>query len=77
MVNTNKEEIRKWIKIWKIAGEALAKVKRNELQSYDYKKNQVIVNEMLQYACEHSKVRLNSGLVEQQQIFIKFREKMG
>ena len=66
---TEKEKLKKWIKSWKNAGSALNKIKRDELFLYDYSKNQKIVDEMLQWAFENRKIRLNSGLVEQQRLF--------
>ena len=75
MENSERETIKKWIKTWERADKALKVVKQRELRSYDYKKNQYIVDQMLQWACKHGKIRLTSGLVEQQRIFMKSRQK--
>jgi len=72
----DRKTIKKWIDIWEKAGASLQKIKFNELRSYNYyQKNQLLLNEMLRYAFEHRTVRLSSGLIEQQQIFMKFNNK--
>lgn len=65
----------KWVNTWQRAGRALDKIKRRELRSYDYDKNRKIIDEMLQWAHEHRKIRLTSGLVEQQRLFMKIRNR--
>jgi len=76
MSDVEKRELRKWIKQWEKTGSALKKAKIKELRAPDYyEKNKYILNEMLKYAFEHRKVSLNSGLVEQQRLFKKMREK--
>jgi hypothetical protein len=65
----------KWVKTWQTAALSLENIKRNELRAYDYyEKNRILLDEMLQYACDNSKNRLSSGLVEQQRIFKKYME---
>lgn len=65
----------KWVKTWQTAALSLKNIKRNELQAYDYyEKNRMLLDEMLQYACDNSKNRLFSGLVEQQRIFKKMNK---
>ena len=74
MKNSNNIEIIKWVNTWKKAGTSLARVKRSELQSKDYyKKNQMLINDMLQYAFDHRTIRFKSGLIEQQKIFMKIK----
>ena len=63
-----------WVKTWKAAGDALKKIKRQELLQYDYVKNLPIIEDMLQWAYLHRTPRLTSGLVEQQRWFMKLRE---
>ncbi|MBW1847786.1 MAG: hypothetical protein JRJ27_11710 [Deltaproteobacteria bacterium] len=70
---SQKEMIRRWVKTWKRAGPALKEVKRRELREYDYLKNRKVVDEMLQWAIDNQKVRLTSGLVEQQRLFMKMK----
>lgn len=62
----------KWVKTWQKAALSLKNIKRDELQEFDYyEKNRIFLEEMLQYACDNSKISLFSGLVEQQRIFKK------
>ncbi len=76
MKESDKKQIRLWIETWKKAGAALEEIRRRELESSDYGKNQDIIDNMLQFACENRKPRLTSGLVEQQRWFMKMREKL-
>lgn len=73
-MDSEKKQIAKWVDTWKRAGHALKEVKRRELREYDYFKHQAIIDEMLQWAHDHRKVRLTSGLVEMQSYFLKMKE---
>ncbi len=73
MKTSPQENAQRWIESWKRATVALKAVKRHELRTYDYAKNQAIVDGMLQWAFEHREVRLSSGLVEQQRLFMKIK----
>ena len=75
MKDSDQKQIKKWIETWKHAGAALKEIKRQELQSFDYEKNQAIIDEMLQWAHDHRKVRLTSGLVQQQRYFMKMKNR--
>ena len=76
MGNLNKEGIKRWVDIWQKAGSSLEEIKLNELRAVNYyEKNQALLNEMLKYAFEHRTVRFSSGLIEQQQIFMKYHKK--
>ncbi len=76
MISEKKQEMKKWISTWQIASLALKKFKKNDLRSPDYyEKNRKTLEDMLQYACEHAKPRLKSGLTEQQRLFMKMRHK--
>lgn len=77
MKDSDKKQMAEWVKNWKRTGSALKEIKRRELQSFDYEKNRIIIDEMLQWACDNQKVRLTSGLVEQQRLFMRLREKQG
>jgi len=75
MKKSKRKEIEKWIETWEKAGSALDRVKLNELRADGYySKNQMLLNKMLQYAFEHRKLRLSSGLIEQQKIFMKLKK---
>ena len=71
MQSSDKKQIARWVETWQRAGSALEEVRRKELRKYDYTGNQAVVDEMLQWAVEHGRVRLTSGLVEQQRLFMK------
>jgi len=77
MSPTDRKKIQMWVDTWKRAGPALEAVKRRELRLYDYDKNRALMDDMLQWACDHRRIRLTSGLVEQQRIFMKMREGQG
>lgn len=68
---TKKKLIKHWINIWGKAGVSLKRIKNKELASFDYKKNLRIIDDMLQLAVKNAKLRINSGLVEQQHLFSK------
>jgi hypothetical protein len=77
MKDSKRKKIEKWIGIWEKAELVLYRIKLNELRAGDYySQNIVLLNEMLQYAFEHRELRLSSGLVEQQKIFMKLNKKM-
>jgi len=77
MEDSKRKEIEKWIETWEKAESALYNVKLKELRADDYySQNQMFLNEMLQYAFEHRKPRLSSGLVEQQKIFMRLKKQM-
>ena len=69
------KQTEKWVKTWQQAGKALEKIKQQELRSYDYHNNLKIIDEMLQWAHDHRKIRLTSGLVEQQRLFMEIRDR--
>ncbi len=73
MKTSPQENAKQWIESWKRASDALKEIKRHELRNYHYEKNQAVVDGMLQWAFEHRKERLSSGLVEQQRLFMKMR----
>ena len=76
MKTSPQENAQQWIESWKRAPVALKDIKRHELRTYDYAKNQAIVDGMLQWAFEHRQVRLDSGLVEQQRLFMKMKSSL-
>ncbi len=67
------EDMKNWIAGWARAAKALKEIKRRELRAYDYQENKAVIDGMLQWACDHSTARLESGLVEQQKLFKKMR----
>jgi hypothetical protein len=71
-----RETVKIWVDTWKRAGVALAEIKRQELTSVEYGRDQALIDEMLLWAHEHRTERLTSGLVDQQRIFKKIAEKL-
>jgi hypothetical protein len=70
------QQIKKWVGIWVATAVSLKEIKKKELQAPGYyDKNRQMLDEMLQYAFQHAKPRLKSGLVEQQHLFMKLRNK--
>jgi hypothetical protein len=76
MTHDEKKLMKKWVETWKRAGPILEEIRKDELRNFDYQKNKQIIDEMLQWAIDHAKPRLSSGLVEQQRWFMKMREKL-
>jgi len=76
-MHTHDKNMIKWVKTWKKAASALKKVQKSELTEFDYSKNYQLIDEMLQYACEHGEDRTTSGLIEQQRLFMKFARQLG
>jgi len=74
MESLDKKQMKEWVETWKRAGVALQEVKREELRSFDYSKNQPRIDEMLQWAADHQIPRLSCGLIEQQRLFLKMRK---
>ncbi len=73
MASPKQHHLQTWVQTWQQAGSALQQIKLRELRSYDYAKNLPILDDLLQWAYEHRTVRLTSGLVEQQRLFMKLR----
>ncbi len=65
-----------WIAAWKGAGAALKAVKKDDLRSFNYAENASQIDEMLQWAVEHRRLRTTSGLVEQQRFFNRMRGRL-
>ena len=74
MPTEDKENMKEWVQGWARAGKALEEVKRRELRAYNYDENREIVDGMLQWACDHPKARLGSGLVDQQRFFLRMKK---
>jgi hypothetical protein len=74
MAQSEDAQTKQWVDTWRRAGSALDEVKRRELRSYDYEANREVIDEMLDWACDHATPRTTSGLVEQQRVFMKIRE---
>ena len=73
MKKEEREQIKKWVETWNHAGAALKKIKQRELREFDYARHATVVDEMLQWAHDHGTIRLTSGLVEQQKLFMRMK----
>ena len=69
------ERMKAWVKTWKRAGSALQRVKTEELRSEDYGKDFELIDGMLEWVVDHARERKTSGLVEQQRLFRKMRNR--
>lgn len=73
-MNEEQQRIR-WVETWRRASSSLRDLRGRELRSDAYyDKNRILLDEMLQYACDNAIVRLSSGLVEQQRLFMKLQK---
>ena len=71
MTVEEQKQIKMWIETWERAGDVLEDIKKKKLRTFDYSKNMAVIDEMLQWACDHKAQRLSSGLKEQQYWFLK------
>ena len=72
----DREMLRQWVERWKVAGEALERIKRRERRGYDVERDFPAIDAMLQWAYEHRRPRPTSGLIEQQRLFMQWREQL-
>ena len=71
MTASSDKETQKWVETWKFAAFSLERLRREKIRDFDYLKNLDAVDQMLQWACENKKSRPITGLVVQQQYFMK------
>ena len=64
-------ELRRWVETWRVAGNALARVKRDELVRLDTAEYLVQLADGFEHALRHAEPTTTSGLVEQQRIFAR------
>ena len=62
---------------WKREGPILEQIKAEELRAPDYHKELEGLLPMCDLACAHAEPSKTSGLIEQQRIFSKMRERAG
>ena len=67
------EDAHHWMQAWRSAGEALARVRREELRALDGKQALSLLTGPDDYHLEPRKPRKSSGLIEQQRWFMKAR----
>jgi hypothetical protein len=64
-----------WAENWKRVGPILEQLKAEELRKLDGKPVSEAIFQMCNWCCEREELRLTSGLVEQQRLFMKARGK--
>ena len=72
-MDSNADEIKKWVQAWKRAGPALLAVKKAELRSLSTASALAELADHFAYALRTATPTISSGLVEQQRIFMKLR----
>jgi len=74
MKSRERQQIKKWISIWKDAGKMLEETRGKELVNFDYWKNWRVVDSLLDAAMKTpAPPRRKSGLVSMQDLFRKWR----
>ncbi|MBN2007857.1 hypothetical protein JW960_00770 [candidate division KSB1 bacterium] len=73
MEEAEKKLTLQWIETWKKAGEAMEQIRKQELQSPEYGKNDQLIDSLLDLAVERGTHRTSTGLVELQQLFANYR----
>ena len=66
---------KRWVEVWKQAGQRLEEIERQRLRSFRYEDHAAEIDELLQLAFRFAKPRSTSGLVEQQRLFAKLRKR--
>ena len=63
-----------WVDTWQKAGQALERIKAEELRTMDAQEAIRQIMPMCDWCIEHAEPRTTSGLIEQQRWFAKMRE---
>jgi hypothetical protein len=71
------EQGKRMVRIWKVAGEAMERLRREELRTLDSYKTIALLCGPADYTREPFAPKPTSGLVEQQRWFSKLRKKSG
>lgn len=71
-----KADLKKWAEQWKITGQRLEEIRRQELRDPEYRKKIESMGSLLNWVCANAETRTTSGLVEQQYYFRKLWKKM-
>jgi hypothetical protein len=66
-------ELRRWVETWRTAGDALARVKGDELARLDTAPALRQLADAFEHALRRAQPTYTSGLVEQQRIFARLR----
>ncbi len=65
---------KRWVQVWKQAGQSLEEIDRQRLRNLRYEDHVAEIDELLELAFRFAKPRPTSGLVEQQRLFAKLRK---
>lgn len=74
MTKEEKENAKRWVEAWKLAGPELERDRRKQIRKADTKKAIQILSGTLRLNLRRHPKPLNSGLIEQQAIFCKGRK---
>jgi len=75
-MNLDVTDMKQWVDRWRNVGPILEQLEKKALQAPDYQEGLVKLVPMLQWVCARAVPRETSGLVEQQRLFAKMRERM-
>ena len=74
MTAIEQENARRWVQTWKVAGPLLEQIRAEEIRAADTVKSMEILDDAFASAVWLNKPRPGSGLVEQQEIFLRARQ---
>ena len=73
MSDINSDNARRWMEAWKHAGPELERIRREEMSAHETPFYIAAFGTLYGYMLMNEAVRLTSGLVEQQALFLKMR----
>jgi hypothetical protein len=73
--NASMTAAKHWVENWNRVGAILEKIEAEELRSPEYEKGLGDFVPMLDWCCQHSEPKNESGLVEQQRLFMAMRNR--
>ena len=78
---SEKEQMRAWVENWKRIGPELEKIKRDQLRALTEeawtRRTAAVMNSRPRHARERARLKVSSGLVEQQRIFSMAYQRSG
>lgn len=74
MTGEEKEKMRAWVNGWKEAGEAMEKLRREEIRSLNIAETILSLNDASESALILYPPKPTSGLIEMQRVFMKFKK---
>ena len=67
-------DMKQWVENWKRVGPILEQMEMEALRVPDYESGLADFGSLLDWCCQNSTPRKESGLIEQQRLFAKMRE---